>query len=324
MLRLLPVEPARIGTSQIKNKLKAQGIDIHVRTIQRDLDSLSKLFDIESDGSKDIPGWYWQRNARKLELPEMEPAVALSFRLVRLFLSKFMPPNTLKELAPYFYNSEHILTHLPDNQLSNWDSKITLMSRNQPLISPTIDPVVLSEIYDALLSEKQIDVIYEPRKGSPSEYSISPRGVVVVDQIIYLVGTLWEYQDIRQFALHRFQSAKTANRENHPLDNTFSLKDYIKEGNFEYIDEEDNAIKLIIKISKGVAKHLSESKLSEDQIITETSNGVILQATTKNTQQLRWWLLGFADGVEVLKPNFLRKEFKELTLQMSQLYSSNK
>ena len=321
MLRMLPIEPARISTSQMYEKLKSQGIDIHVRSLQRDLKSLAKLFEIETDKNKDIPGWYWKKDANKVELPEMEPAVALSFRMVRLFLSKFMPPSTVEGLKPYFKNSENLLNNLSKNSLSNWNSKVALLSRNQPLLSPSINPELISNIYDGLLSEKQIDAVYETRKGETQEYNISPRAIVVVDQITYLVGTLWEYQDIRQFALHRFQFAETTERDNHPLEINFSLKHYISKGKFEYIVTEQESIKLELKVSKGIAKHLNESKLSEDQIIFETPEGLVLNATTKNTKQLRWWLLGFGDGIEVLKPYTLRDEFKQIAQKMSNKYS---
>lgn len=319
MLRMLNKQR---GTAEIKKMLKEQGFDVDVRTIQRDLNSLSKLFDIENDGSTDKLGWRWKKDAEQLLLPDMSPSVALSFRMIKLYLSKLIPPNTLEALKPYFKSSENSLKNLSTSKLSDWDSKIALLSRNQPLHGPIIEPSLLSNVYDALLSGKQLDVIYKPRNGKPSEYSISPRGIVVVDQITYLVGTLWEYEDIRQFALHRFQSAKASDRANHPLKNVFDLKEYINKGNFEYIDDEQHdVIKLQIKISKGIANHLNESKLSDDQIISETPEGLILTATTKNTKQLRWWLLGFGDGVEIIKPTSIRDEFKEITRKMFEKYN---
>ena len=125
-----------------------------------------------------------------------------------------------------------------------------------------------------------------------------------------------------QFALHRFQSAEITDRANHPLKNVFNFKDYINKGNFEYLDDEQHdLIKLELKISKGIANHLNESKLSEDQIISETPEGLTLTATTKNTKQLRWWLLGLGTHVEVINPSTLRNEFKEITHKMSATYN---
>lgn len=322
MLRNIPIYPAKISTSTLALKIQAQGIEIHVRTLQRDLNSLAKLFDIESDGIKDIPGWYWRKDAAKLELPDMEPAVALSFRMIKLFLEKFMPPNTLQDLRPYIRHSEDILNNLSSNHLSNWNDKVAMLSRSQPLNAPIVDPVVLAEIYQALLTEQQFDCIYKPRGEKQREYTISPRGVVFIDQVAYLVGTLWEYDDIRQFALHRFVSVEITDTPNHPI-KEFDLQNYIQEGNFEYLVQEDSNLSLKLRISKGVAQHLSESKISEDQKITKKNEHLILSATAKNTQQLRWWLLSFGDRIEVLKPNELRNEFVQISQQMASSYAEN-
>ena len=38
---------------------------------------------------------------------------------------------------------------------------------------------------------------------------------------------------------------------------------------------------------------------------------VIIKATLPDTSQLRWWLLGFGSGVEVLGPSSLEKNLRK-------------
>jgi predicted DNA-binding transcriptional regulator YafY len=45
-----------------------------------------------------------------------------------------------------------------------------------------------------------------------------------------------------------------------------------------------------------------------------------VEATIRDTQELRWWLLGFGDAVEVLALAHLRKEFTERVAAMNRLY----
>jgi len=40
----------------------------------------------------------------------------------------------------------------------------------------------------------------------------------------------------------------------------------------------------------------------------------------KDTLELRWWLLGFGDKVEVLAPKALREEFSAVTQRMAVQY----
>ncbi|HNH44897.1 MAG TPA: WYL domain-containing protein, partial [Agitococcus sp.] len=66
---------------------------------------------------------------------------------------------------------------------------------------------------------------------------------------------------------------------------------------------EGESIRLKAKFTKVVGDHLYESKLSEDQVITELDDThLLIEATVKHTQQLVWWLRGFGDAVEVLEP----------------------
>lgn len=323
-LRLLPKAPTRKSVSTLLEELTGQGFVIDRRSLQRDLKSLANLFPIENDGNKDIPGWYWRKDAQKLELPEMEPTVALSFQMVKTHLKKFMPPSVLSELSPYFSNADKLLGNLKQNELSTWSDKVATINRSQPLIAPKIDNEILSVIYLALLSETQIKAHYQPKLEEPRDYTINPFGIVIVDQVIYLVGTLWKYKGVRQFALHRFLKAENTQTSNIETNN-FSLKDYIDGGQF-YFPIEDSNKKMVLKIrtNKWIANHLEESKLSENQSVLKLDDETYeITATVDNTQQLRWWLNGFGAGIEVLEPLFLRQEFIDTSQSLSKLYSSS-
>lgn len=318
-LRLLPKAPARISVTELHHKLAGQGFDFDKRSLQRDLNALAGLFPIENDGNKDIPGWFWNRDAEKLELPEMEPAVALSFRMVKLFLERFMPPSTLEDLNGYFDYSERVLNGLPKNHLGDWSQKVALLSRNQPLLSPDLNPQILSSVYQAILSEKQLNAHYKPRGEEPRDYILNPLGIVVVDQVIYVVATLWEYTDVKQFALHRFKSAEVLETNSIPKDG-FELQVYIAEGNFEYPVKGDPTLALKLKIAPEIAIHMRETKLSQDQIIEEQDGNLFLRATVKNTHQLRWWILSQGASAEVIEPVELRETFKKTVQQMHSAY----
>ncbi|MFM8342438.1 MAG: helix-turn-helix transcriptional regulator [Methylomonas sp.] len=68
--------------------------------------------------------------------------------------------------------------------------------------------------------------------------------------------------------------------------------------------------------------HLNECKLTENQQITPLDDGnSLFTATVNDTGQLRWWLLGFADQIEVLKPKSLREEFKVKAQTMARKYA---
>lgn len=150
-------------------------------------------------------------------------------------------------------------------------------------------------------------------------YRINPQGIVVVDHVIYLVGTIDDGLKSLQFALHRFISASSTEIQLEPS-HAFSLKRYIEDGHFGYLKPEQPMIKLKLIVNEKVAYHLSETPLSSDQVIEEKDVEVTVSATVKNTQQLRWGLLSFGHYIEVVEPQFLRKEFAEIASNMNARY----
>jgi hypothetical protein len=67
-----------------------------------------------------------------------------------------MPPSTLDDLGDYFAHADRLLAHLPNNHLADWSGKVAWLSRSQPLLSPQIQPEVLTQIYQALLSDQKL------------------------------------------------------------------------------------------------------------------------------------------------------------------------
>ena len=66
---------------------------------------------------------------------------------------------------------------------------------------------------------------------------------------------------------------------------------------------------------------LLDSPLSVDQVLTALDDErVLVRATVDNTAELRWWLLGFGDFVEVLAPADLREEFRARAVAMAARY----
>jgi len=232
-----------------------------------------------------------------------------------------MPDSVKGSLSSYFNKATHILSSLKgDNYLSNWSDKIRSIPRTQYLIPAKVLPDVLQIVYQSLLEEKPIKVHYQSRESEIAIYEMHPQALVLRQSIIYLVATLWNYDDPRHFALHRISHCELSQSDYHPLKD-FDLDAYIATGTFDYSAVENNEIRLTVIFSQGAAFHLTETPLSHDQKMVHKHDGRIqVTATVKNSLQLRWWLLGFGEYIEVIKPKALRDEFIETTQKLSKLY----
>ncbi|TYT74477.1 helix-turn-helix transcriptional regulator [Desulfobotulus mexicanus] len=323
MLRMIPWHPKKIDTATIEYRLKENDIHIHRRTIQRDLEHLSTIFPLVCDDREKPYGWSWSAEAELFDIPQMDPLTAFSFRMMEEFLLSAMPPASLKALKPHFRHASKVLESIHADQLKSWPDKVKILSRSQPLTPPAIKSSVLDTVYECLMEGRKFSASYRRRGQSNAvSYTINPLGIVLLDRIIYLVCTMRDYnqmKDIRQLALHRFVSTEKM-EEAGLVPDDFELQTYIDSGAFSYLKGEE-PIELEILLDNPVAAHLYESPLSSDQIITEyDEHRVCIKATVLDTAQLRWWLLGFGEFVEVRKPDNLREEFRQKSARMHAMY----
>ena len=100
---------------------------------------------------------------------------------------------------------------------------------------------------------------------------------------------------MRLYALHRIQrAARTYERRNKPVG--FDLDAYIATGALQFGNGDSFQMEALI--SPSLARLLAETPLAADQRIEDDR----LTATVLDTWQLRWWILGQGDGIEVLQP----------------------
>lgn len=315
MLNLIPREPDNIATRDLLRKLKEMGYVISKRTVERDLMTLSEPFSLtyQTEGNNFL--WFWPRNAKTLSVPGMDPQAALAFKLVDEFLRPMLPKSTLAALDPYLRSAEGVLDQSGSASLARWPDKVKIIPRGQPLIPPKLDDAVLHAVYEAVFREVRFRARYRPGRGIQSkEYLFNPLGMVFRDSVIYLVSTLWDYPDIKQFALHRMSQVELLPDRATAVDG-FDLDEYIRQHEFEYpINHQPREVELELLLNAKIAHHLRETPLSLDQTMgAETDGTVRLKATVANTAQLQWWLLSFGNKVEVLAPQALREQLSALT-----------
>lgn len=324
LLRLLPRYPAKATARELRARLSREGFEVTKRTVERDLMSLSDVFPIIADERDKPYGWSWQKNAPILDVPGLTAPQALAFALVQRFLAPLLPVSTLDELKPYFKTAEQQLGALPKGRgIPSWANKVRVIQPAQALLPPAIKPEIQRAVYEALLNNRQLRIAYHKRgaKG-PVEYEIHPLGLVQRGPVTYLVCTLFRYKDIRLLALHRILSVVSLDKPTeYPKD--FDLDCYVASGALDFGN--GDKIRLEAIFTNDAAEHLHETPLSTGQKITPIDDErVKVTATVLDTSQLFWWLLGFGEQVEVLKPKHLRESFAATAEAFGKLYHPKK
>jgi len=321
MLRLIPRQPSKISTTELMQRLADDGFNTTPRTLQRDLVRLSSIYPLLCDDRDKPFGWSWDKDANVHEVPGIDSDTALAFYLAEKYLEPLLPRTTIKRLAPHFRRAEEVLDQADaDKGNPAWRNKVRVLHRGPGLKNPAIASEVQSAVYDALLRNRRLDVEYLPRGADATkQYELNPLGLVLKDGLFYLVCSMWDYPDIRLLTLHRMRAARVMDIPGAAPDG-FDLDNYIASGELDF--SIGGEIKLKARVNKQIAIHLEERPLHDEQRLIECDDGsYLLESTTRDTSEMRWWLLGFGSGVEVIAPEYLRDEFKKISNDMAASYS---
>ena len=319
LLEKIPVEPDSRSTAKLRNDLRAEGYDLHIRSVQRILGDLSSKFPISCRQEGRGNCWYWLQDTKAKTLPSMPPSTALIMKLAEQHLEGLLPPKSRKALEPYFTIASDILG---ESALKTWYGCVRLLPSGLSLPIPNIDADVFNRVTDALIHGDQLDANYRPRGQDLRRYkSLNPLGLVLKDGITYLLATMSSHTEpVFEFALHRFTSVSSTEREAiRPPD--FDIDEHIAgRKHFRYrVSNRPLAFKALV--NGEVATHLAERPLSANQKITPAEEGCYrVSATVEDIHEFRWWLMAYGDKIEVLAPKRLRDEFVELAQRLHERY----
>ncbi|MGZ3753480.1 MAG: helix-turn-helix transcriptional regulator, partial [Mucilaginibacter sp.] len=197
--RLLALESIRrlsgrserwVTVSEIVNDLKEQGYDAKVHNIRRDLKSLLETHQqLECNDNSSQTGepknglahgyrWIGKDNQTisGITLPE-----ALSLVMVERYLSQSLPVLLTRSLHNIFNKAHQTLELHKKSHITQWPEKFCVIQPAQPLIPPELNQEVLAVVHEALLSEKQLKVLYRATNrldAREKEYRLHPLGLI--------------------------------------------------------------------------------------------------------------------------------------------------
>jgi predicted DNA-binding transcriptional regulator YafY len=308
MLRLIPRFPRRIDTPTIHSQLLGQGMTVSLRTVQRDLSSLATTFPLDFDESKP-QGWCWQEGASQLEIPSMDPHAALTFNLVEQYMQNMLPRSTLNQMAPWFNAAEGV-ANSQASSVSKWRDKLRVIPHTLNKVPAPIDPVIQATVYNGLLNETQIQVTYRAISSGmqAKTYPVHPLGIVVMEQVVYLVCTVKDYQDARFLALHRIDKAGLLNL---PVvrPSGFDIDEFILREFGIRIGEEP--FNLVLRVRGVLTKYLTETLVSTSQLMTPIDDEwTRIEVVIQDSVQLRTWIRSLGPDAIIQQPKSLQEEFQ--------------
>ncbi|KAA0915619.1 helix-turn-helix transcriptional regulator [Psychrobacter sp. ANT_WB68] len=215
------------------------------------------------------------------------------------------------------------------SKLGQWQGYlITLPSIVQ---APTLNNDVIASIHQALLQNKQLQISYQNKWNySPIERVVYPKGLIFIDNMVYLTGFNPTDDHIDDEILLKAHRSFAVNRITEAIVTTKPVPDWVERDSLSLkylcelgkLEPTDNAqMKLVLKVQKYACQHLFERPLSQDQQITAIDDiWNQVSASVANTKRLQDWLVSMSQLAVVVEPSGLKAVIHERLQSALELY----
>lgn len=321
LLQQIPREPRSISSQQLHERLEDAGYPVSLRTVQRDLVSLSSHFPLvqstPTGRGKTGVAWAFSKGSQHLAFPSMDAVTALTVSMAMEHLQSLLPRQVLQYLEPWQLEAEAQLRQHNSSKYHDWMSKVRVVPQHF-LQAPQVDAEAVGLIYEAVLENRKFSATY---KGKP-ERIIHPYGLVQQGHTLYLICRFFEFDDVRITALHRYQEVELLDESVRSFPE-FDIDDYLDSGAMQWVLPDRQRITLKLLVSPWLAAHLEETPLADKQILTtdpQHAERYVLEAQVLDGMQLRRWLLSQGAGLQVLEPEPLREWMREIVREQAHSY----
>ena len=314
---LRAIDCARHGISIAK---LAATLEVHTRTIRRDLDALGRagfpLFDDKINGTG-----LWKLRSRpfqgleKMGLGLME-LCALYFS--RTLLCTLGGTPFVDETERAFAKIERALPAGCRTFLDELPRMLKAKSRGRK--KPDDERrlrEVLGRVLDATLLRRRARMRYASASSRRTkEYLVDPQRIVYADGGIYLVAWVPAYAGMRTFAAERIETFGLT-------DETFAPRALPLEPFGHSMGVNTGAPEeIVLEFDAAVVPFVREREWHPSQIIEDCPDGsVVLKLAVCNDYALRAWILGFGPDVRVISPAALAETISDAADRMRKLYA---
>ncbi|HUS89068.1 MAG TPA: transcriptional regulator [Desulfosporosinus sp.] len=290
----------------------ARRCSVSKRTIYRDLQAIESELGVPiwEDGPKRgiVEGYVLP--PIPFTLPEALN-IFLSARLMQYYSRRYDP-----NMASTFVKLNSVVPSPLREQIQktiDWLNK-------QPRIDKQL--FVLGKLAEAWVSQHQVRIRYKAlSEEEPTERVIEPYFIepAAPGHSSYVIAYSHRVHAVRTFKIERIEDIQILS-ETYAIPPDFDAIDYLSSSWGIVVDGEVVTIKM--KFSPRVARIIAETVWHTSQILEPQSDGALIMIlNVTNTIDLRAWILGWGEEVEVLEPVELRESIIKTTKALLGVYS---
>lgn len=287
------------STASIHARVADGGHEMTKRSVERLLRNLAEEPDapIESQGGESqgrAKEWRWRRHHPLQRHAHREAEFAQTLLLHRM-ARHLLPPVMAKRLDEEERRARSELARNPDGDMAWWLDHVAALPPGPRRYPLPIAAGVFEAVSEALWKRRQLNVEYRSRgKSDWRSFTVHPQGLVQDGYLLYLVGSLFDYDNPVHLALMRMRNAEVLMADARKLPG-FSLKQQVEE-QFEWPYEPTQPTEFWIHAERKI--ELEELPIAPDQRIDPIADHDgfhRVTATVASSMRLDAFLMSFGD-----------------------------
>ncbi|WP_127586147.1 helix-turn-helix transcriptional regulator [Paenibacillus koleovorans] len=287
--------------------------DINIRTIYRDLDTISLIAPVTNEGRGTGYRFMGRFFMYPLNFTEQE---SLVFSLLPSVVD-------LDKLPPGFETAYAKVMGTHRKEKSQQNQIIADITSIIQMGTPAYrqeSPNFLQPIIQAILEQKTIHTVYHTQyRNETSERRIDPYYLIPRDQRFYLIGYCHLKQAIRTFRISRFLDVRLTDLA---FDKgNFNIKKHLK--NTWSIEQGEKNITFKVRFHANVARYIREEELFVHPRMKDNKKdgSMIFEVTVNNEKEFIRWILQYGSEAEILEPKSVRESLKKQLGEWLEMYS---
>jgi predicted DNA-binding transcriptional regulator YafY len=181
-----------------------------------------------------------------------------------------------------------------------------------------------STVYQSLVEAIEKRRTVEMEYSSLTEWEcittrLRPYQLLFCQHSWYVIGRLSLHRDIRIFNLARIVSLKLSNQK-FSIPKSFNLEQRLRNA-WNMIPEPGTDSHVVVKFGSLVARNVAEVTWHKTQRTRFLPDGSMLdEVTVSGLNEISWWILGYGDQAEVIRPAKLRCLISQRARKMAAMY----
>lgn len=296
----------------------AESCQVSRRTIFRDLETLRKAgVPLEFDSTED-----------RYFIPESFFLPPVNFTAEEALAILSLASDLGKEQLPFYGSARKaalkIETRLPGplrEELSDVTQSIQIKLQKHNALEEKDS--CFQTLLDAITKQRVVRMDYESlTEWEKIQTKLRPYKLFFCKRSWYVVGRSSMHRDIRMFNISRILDIRMM-REKYTIPKSFSLEKHL--GNAWELMRSPQDYNVHIRFQPMVARNVAEVIWHKTQKAEFLKDGCLdFYAQVSGLDEIVWWVLGYGDQAEVIKPAKLRKKVADRAAKLNAIYNQQK